>query len=430
MLKKNEFRDYYWTVGVFVCFTTISTLSISINYVFEFEIQLFWLFFDLLSSLSLLILSFKKFDLQNKPEHFSLFGVLAKSFQWPNKPDQFGLKFFSILSFVPWTWLILIYPENTISLLSTLRVLFLGRLLLNFFRSTTNHKGLKFLTTGCITLLAVHTLTCGWLIIEGFSDDNLTAYNKAFYWSMTTLTTIGYGDITPSNNISRMFTVVVMVIGVGVYGIIFGNISRVLLNADRHREAKKEKIDDISAFLRHYEIPKKLKREVCSYYDNIFSRHLSDKDNRIIGELPSALQEELKIYMKVKLIKELCVFEKLKISCLRKIAEALETKSYSPGQIIISEGEIGEEMFIIAHGEVQVESGGRVLANMLEGQFFGEIALVEDVTRRADVVSKSYCELYTLEKSNFINIVNEFPELELRFKKDYQSNLTLIRKAS
>ncbi len=358
----------------------------------------------------------------------NIYQTLFNSFQF-SKRSKFSKVLF-LLTLVPWECLGVYSGLEFFYHFSFLKVLIMGR----FLFATLNHPmspwSIKGPVITSMVVLAIHGISFGWLIIEGYQDEWVTAYNKAFYWSMTTLTTIGYGDITPTSNISRVYTTFIMVIGVGVYGIIFGNISRMLLNADRHKEAKKEKINDISAFLKHYEIPNRLKKEVFSYYHSMFSRHLSDKDNTIIGELPSVLQDELKLYMKVRLIKELSIFQDTKLNCLRLIATLLETRSYSPGQTIIKKGDVGEEMFIIAHGEVDVIVEGNIVASILEGQFFGEIALVQNVTRTADVHSKSYCELYTLKKDDFHEIIQKFPELEKRFQKQYQKRSSDQKKSA
>lgn len=101
------------------------------------------------------------------------------------------------------------------------------------------------------------------------------------------------------------------------------------------------------------------------------------------------------------------------------IAQRLEQTFHAPGEYIIRKGDEGAEMFIIGHGEVEVCVGDKVVTNLKAGQFFGEIALLEDTIRSADVVAKSYCDLYTFNKVDFLEVIEKFPSLGNKFKEIY-----------
>jgi hypothetical protein len=283
----------------------------------------------------------------------------------------------------------------------------------------------------CSVLIVIHWIACGWMFINPMVEfDAYTFYNKSLYWSITTLTTIGYGDITPTTNTGRIFTMIIMILGVGTYGVVIGNVSRLIIKADRYKEAKKEKFNELGMFMKHYNIPTTLQRQVFSFYHHLLTERMSDKDNTIISELPHALQSELNIYMKIKLIKNVHIFKDSSTPCLKMIAKNLQQSYYSPNEPIIQRGDVGEEMFIIAHGEVEVFAGEKVVASLKEGQFFGEIALLEHTERTADVRSKSYCDLYTLHKDDFLKIVEKFPALHKKFKDIYTKRKTDSKKAA
>ena len=243
-------------------------------------------------------------------------------------------------------------------------------------------------------------------------EDMVTIYNKATYWAVTTLTTIGYGDITPNSNTSRLYTMVIMVLGLGVYGIVIGNVTKMIYMNDRHKEHAREKISDLSMMMKHYSIPLKVQRDVFSYYNLLFTKRLTENDALIISELPRALKDELQVHMNIKLIQAVSLFQTCTIECLKEIAANLEPMSFSPGEKIISKGEMGQEMFIIYHGNVETRGeSGQVMRSYSDGQAFGQIALLQETTRTYDVRATTYSDLFKLNKETFLNIIEKNPNL-------------------
>ena len=90
-------------------------------------------------------------------------------------------------------------------------------------------RGLKIALVSVGSLIVVHWFTCIWIVFHPLplAADRTSYYIECFYWTVTTLTTVGYGDITPKTNAGRIYTMFVMFIGVGVYGFVIGNISRI-----------------------------------------------------------------------------------------------------------------------------------------------------------------------------------------------------------
>lgn len=269
--------------------------------------------------------------------------------------------------------------------------------------------------------LLIHWIACGWMMIHPRTvAGDIDFYILSLYWTVTTLTTVGYGDITPNTNLQRLFTMGVMLVGVGVYGVIIGQVSRLMMLADKYTEERKEKMANLHSYMKYYNIPASLQRQVFSFYNHLIKKNISDQDFKMIKDLPQALQNELNIYTKIKLIREVHIFKQCTTPCLKMIAERLEQTFHSPNEYLIQKGDVGNEMFIIGHGEVQVNIGEKVVAELKEGQFFGEIALLEDTIRTADVKSKAYCDLYTFKKEDFLEVIAKYPDLGERFKTIYK----------
>lgn len=86
-----------------------------------------------------------------------------------------------------------------------------------------------------------------------------------------------------------------------------------------------------------------------------------------------------------------------------KIADALETKKYPAGSFIITEGDVGDKFFILESGQAEAVKRGshQPLAIYKKGDYFGELALLEDKPRAASVRSKSDAKVATLSKDGF-----------------------------
>ena len=97
-----------------------------------------------------------------------------------------------------------------------------------------------------IFILASHIATCFWIILaslmgnseydgtwlESFYKDGLneglSIYYVSFYWCITTITTVGYGDISGTNNVERMFCAFVMVVGVIMFSLANGALASII----------------------------------------------------------------------------------------------------------------------------------------------------------------------------------------------------------
>lgn len=93
-------------------------------------------------------------------------------------------------------------------------------------------------------------------------------------------------------------------------------------------------------------------------------------------------------------------------------------KIYQDGETIIRQGEVGDCMYVIQQGKVEVileENGRQVpLAVRGEGEFFGEMAIFEREVRMATVRALGKARVLTVDKKNFMRRIHEDPSLAFR----------------
>ena len=93
-------------------------------------------------------------------------------------------------------------------------------------------------------------------------------------------------------------------------------------------------------------------------------------------------------------------------------AMILEPVQAAAGETIVTKGEMGDAMYIIVRGDVVVDDGaGRVIAELREGSYFGELSLLRQTPRVANVRAVSSCDLLALRKTDFDTLLGEHPEL-------------------
>ena len=78
------------------------------------------------------------------------------------------------------------------------------------------------------------------------------AYWSSLYWALTTLTTVGYGDITPTNNLERIYTLFALLLGALVFGFILSAIGSLVQAVDRQAALSEERLVAASEFLGQY----------------------------------------------------------------------------------------------------------------------------------------------------------------------------------
>jgi putative ABC transport system ATP-binding protein len=106
---------------------------------------------------------------------------------------------------------------------------------------------------------------------------------------------------------------------------------------------------------------------------------------------------------------------------LSEVADKMQAVLYSPGSVIIKQGDVGRDFFLIRKGIVDVtQTDGqkeRQVATLKEGDFFGEVALLEDRPRNATVTAQTETLCYTLAKDEFRSVVSRCPTFEEELRK-------------
>ena len=174
----------------------------------------------------------------------------------------------------------------------------------------------------------------------------------AMWWAIATLTTVGYGDVVPITPLGRMVAALVMISGLGVFGLWTG-----ILATGFAAETRRDN------FLKTWEL---------------------------VSKVP--------------------FFAALGPAAIADVTHMLRTMDLPPRTMIIRKGQHGDCMYFLAAGEVEVDLPGKKV-KLGEGAFFGEMALLGNNLRSANITTTRLSKLLVLDLVDFRLLMARHPDL-------------------
>ncbi len=348
-----------------------------------------------------------------------------------------------IIGVLPLDIIFLFLPDVTIGGCSAvlvfrlLRLTRVARLFLIFRRwvrtGWTNPGYLRIAKFVCLAVVLIHWLSCLWFFVAAVDDfpDNswvvhagiqdsepATQYIRSLYWTITTMTTVGYGDITPARNPEFIAAMIIMLLGASMYAFIIGNVASLLSSLDSVKASYWNKMESALEYLRVRQVPGGLGTRVRNYYEYLWSRHKGLREDMLFVELPAPLRLEVLLHLTKDLMDTVPLFKYCSHSLRNVLLMALKSQTCDPGSSVVRADEVGKEMFFISRGSLDViKADGTHSALLEDGDYFGHVSMLFKEKRTASVVANTYCEIFVLTADAFESIRSDYPELRDVMKK-------------
>src|SRR4051794_8738046 len=110
---------------------------------------------------------------------------------------------------------------------------------------------------------------------------------------------------------------------------------------------------------------------------------------------------------KVQALKRAPLFEDLSNDELGELAKRTDDVDFHEGKVLCTQGESGGEFYVIMSGEAAVVRDGKTIETLSEGNFFGEVALVQDVPRTATVTAATPLRCFVLTRGRFMHLLDD-----------------------
>ncbi|GFR48528.1 hypothetical protein Agub_g10423 [Astrephomene gubernaculifera] len=336
--------------------------------------------------------------------------------------------FVDLSASIPFDVIVLWFVSNmssegliALGLLRTPRLLRLGRLLRYFDRM----KGANIVRMGKLLFfmaLVAHWVSCLWFMLYRMTHGSLnwsydllsnaqtmTYYLEAYLQSF--LLMIG-NDISPQNNIERLYCTGILVIGACFYAIVVGHMSLLVNNMNPTASRHKFKKDIINNTVRYLGAPRDIASRIDQYFDYLTTySHPGPDGMALISQLPSSMFQDIAIWMYRDLVTKVPLFKECEPAFIAQLVIRLRLAVFLPSEVIFRIGDVGHEMYFITKGHVAVlNDNGEMLAVLHKGGFFGELALLATARRTAQCVALCHCDLTLLMAHDLVAAMKDFPD--------------------
>ncbi|XP_017338965.1 potassium voltage-gated channel subfamily H member 6 isoform X2 [Ictalurus punctatus] len=341
-----------------------------------------------------------------------------------------------------------------IGLLKTARLLRLVRVARKLDRYSEYGAAVLFLLM-CTFVLIAHWLACIWYAIghverpymktgwldnladqlgKYYNDSDATSgpsikdmYVTALYFTFSSLTSVGFGNVSPNTNSEKIFSICVMLIGSLMYASIFGNVSAIIQRLYSGTTRYHTQLLRVKEFIRFHQIPPGLRQRLEEYFQHAWSYTNGIDMNAVLKGFPECLQADICLHLNRNLLQNCKAFKGASKACLRALAVRLKTTHSPPGDTLYHHGDILHTLYFISHGSIQVSCNEVVLAILGKNNIFGEpINLYTEPGHcNADVRTLTYSDLHRIQRDDLLEVLDMYPAFAESFWRNLEITFNL-----
>ncbi|XP_054739260.1 potassium voltage-gated channel unc-103 [Anastrepha obliqua] len=279
------------------------------------------------------------------------------------------------------------------------------------------------------------TKNIGWLhslgndIQEPYFDNNTggptikSRYITALYFTFTSLTSVGFGNVAPNTDAEKVFTICVMLVGSLMYASIFGNVSAIIQRLYSGTARYHTQMLRVREFIRFHQIPNPLRQRLEEYFQHAWSYTNGIDMNSVLKGFPECLQADICLHLNRKLLTTCSAFSGASPGCLRALSLKFKTTHAPPGDVLVHKGDVLTSLFFIARGSIEIQRDTNTVVILGKDDIFGENPCNYATIGKSNgnVRALTYCDIHKIHRDDLLDILDLYPE----FSESFANNLIL-----
>jgi hypothetical protein len=248
--------------------------------------------------------------------------------------------------------------------------------------------------------------------IRGF--DTLRLYFCSVYFVMTTIFTIGFGDLSPTTRTETIIVLVLEVIGISLTSLVTSYLVSILIDPEETDYIYHYKV--MQNYMRLWKLPAEehsALREFCQYQWE--TTRGTGNIKRILESLPSTIRNTVKLEMVHAFFEGCLTFQRLPQSILVYVADGLVLKTFSPGDLISKQGDVADRIYFFQSGLLSVIMDGRRVATQPcgDGLIMCEYEMLLGEVKASSLKANTYMEAWYYTLSELIDLIGRKAEIRL-----------------
>jgi voltage-gated potassium channel len=240
-------------------------------------------------------------------------------------------------------------------------------------------------------------------------------YVRAIYFAVSNLTGLGR-DVKPLTVAEYLLTCGVWSLGIFVFAYTIGTAGVLISNSDAGETRFNKKRTSVFNYLANQKLPTEMQTRAFNFFETAWARTKGVDIQEVVSDLNTALSIDVMSHLCRDAVKNVPVFALKGDQFISSIVQVLSFHAFPQGEWLMRKGTIGNEMFFILKGQVDIivdEKLMFVIKTLQVGDFVGEGALFQGKGKRgAACCARTSCETMVLSKDGFAHVLQLWPDIE------------------